>query len=197
MKALISVGLATLCLVGTARSEEITVGPVDRTDCARVCDAGLVMPRCEHAYFGQGTCVLTDHDRPAPEDPRAAIYSGRAGRWLTEGAGSAQVDPYDRTTTDRTTPDRPALDRIFSSNYGDIHWSENYYGTPSKTIHPVSTEWDPAAQVWIVRGNWGRTNGSSSGGFEFRFDSPCSFAGWWWYAGGARKGSPNWTGSCK
>ncbi len=98
---------------------------------------------------------------------------------------------------DRENVAEPALDRIFSSTYGDIHWQEGYYSSTSKTLAVDRVFWQTALGVYVVRGRWGRSNGSRSGEFEFHFDAACSFSGYWWDDGEEMPSGKNWSGSCK
>lgn len=91
--------------------------------------------------------------------------------------------------------EEPNLSGVWTSQHGDIHWDEGWYGDENRTLSRGALTRD--GDAWVLKGTWGRRNDPSrNGGFEFRFDSPCSFSGSWWYASSpdSRNG---WSGSCR
>lgn len=95
-----------------------------------------------------------------------------------------------------TLPPPPDLDQRWSSSYGTIVWSENWYGTTGNTFQYEDPVWDPDREAYVLQGYWGRRAGEANqGGIEFVFSDQCSFTGAWWY-----NSSPDsrggWTGQC-
>lgn len=85
---------------------------------------------------------------------------------------------------------RPDISCPWSSSYGEIHWSDGWYGNRTKTLRgSLSREGDR----WVFRGTWARTNGSRTGAVLFTFDSATSFRGYW--TEGASGTQRTWTGS--
>ncbi len=101
------------------------------------------------------------------------------------------------TTSPQARFPRPDLGRVFTSipsRYGDIHFNAGWYGNQTKTIKVTSTTWDAAKGQWVVVGTWGHNN-SNDGGFEFNFNTPCSFSGSW--GSGTSRTGTTWSGNCK
>ncbi len=95
---------------------------------------------------------------------------------------------------------KPDLRRVWKSipaSYGDIHWTEKWYGNDKKTIEISKRYWDDGVGKYIVEGKWGRAgNPKHKGEFKFEFDSPCTFSGHWWYTGSENQ-QQGWKGGCK
>lgn len=81
---------------------------------------------------------------------------------------------------------------IQKSTFGDINWSEGWYGNPTKTIRITSRQRDSLGRL-VVIGVWGRSNSDRTGGFEFVYSDQCTFKGVYWEGSGSRKA---WNGSC-
>ncbi|MAS93297.1 MAG: hypothetical protein CMO55_08880 [Verrucomicrobiales bacterium] len=89
----------------------------------------------------------------------------------------------------------PNLSAVWTSSYGDIHWSQGWYDTQNNTIRIEDRKWRATDGVYIVSGSWGRADDPNYGGkFEFKFTSPEKFSGAYTKDGGS---GGAWSGSLK
>lgn len=88
---------------------------------------------------------------------------------------------------------KPDLSCPWKSSYGNIYWTEGYYGSRSKTI---SGELYLRNGKWVYEGKWGRNPEGRTGKVFFEFDSPTTFTGYWSEGNGSRQTAWSGSGTC-
>jgi hypothetical protein len=139
---------------------------------------------------GMQNNVITLRYNPKKEVPLTAIKIVAAGEHeiILVFASDNQTPPPPPPVPGASG--KPDLSCAWKSTYGDIHWSEGYYGSPYKTI---SGELVQRNGTWMFEGQWGRNGGSGWGKVVFTFSSPTEFTGYWTEKDGTSQTA--WTGS--
>lgn len=209
----IASALAAIGLSNASAQLNISIGETTYNECVEMCRGSIGNPKCNYARFpvvpgGQtGTCQLLS-EKPARHVSSYMVYS------MVDGS-SLSADDYGSSAAACEAGAEPDLSKVYEStlspSYGDIHFSEGWYGNKTKTIQVTSKTKDKGipsiglsayySNEWLVEGVWGRTNGSSEGYFAFYFSTNCSFSGYWWNKGSAapdvNSDKPNWAGRLK
>ncbi len=122
---------------------------------------------------------------------RGATSGGSGGGPTTSATGGGRsAGPPSRGSADSGAGPRPDIACVWRSSYGEIHWSEGWYGNRTKTLRGSLRVEDGQ---WVYRGTWGRTDSPRSGAVVLTFDSPRTFRGYWTEGASGRQTS--WTGS--
>ncbi len=186
-------------LPGTLLAQALSIGPVSRQECKRLC-TDLVYDCKDSVYSNSGMCTIISHTPDfysgiavkVPSQQECDDIKKQMGtEWEMQKGWCVEVPP-------KAPAGAPDLTRVWSSSYGGIHLTRNgntyegWYGKENKTIRGMLSN---QGGTWIFAGEWGRKNDPGyKGGFRFTFTSPTAFTGNWWYDSNPSSTTP-WAGS--